>query len=270
MVGTHAIKNGKLVKIDDATLNVTKKEVQFGYSIYESLRVVDARAVFFEDHMKRLRSSAKGLQIDLIFSQEQINSWVKLLIKADDIDKASLRILVVGGKNSEIIITASTILAYDDSLYESGIVTFTYEGERLWPQYKTSNLLMSYMALKDAKDRGGFESILEDRNGYLLEGTRSNFYAFHKNDLYTAGDDLALFGITRMRALNIAKQLNINVIMEAPTLKRLKEGFYEEAFISSTSMATMPIKSIDGIKLCGNFDRTMNIHKKIRELEKKD
>lgn len=270
MVGMHAIKNGKLVKVDDATLNVTKKEVQFGYSIYESLRVVNARAIFFEDHMKRLRSSANGLEMDLIFSQEQISSWVKLLIKSDDIDRATLRILLVGGKNSEIFITASPILAYEDSLYESGIVTFTYKGERLWPQYKTSNLLMSYMALKGAKDKGGFEAILEDRNGYLLEGTRSNFYAFHGNDLYTASDDLVLFGITRMRALNIARKLNINVIMEAPTIKKLKEGFYEEAFISSTSMATMPIKSIDEFEFDGNFDRTMKLHKEIRELEKKD
>ena len=270
MVGTHAIKNGKLVSIEEATVNVTKREAQFSYSIYESLRVIDARAVFFEDHMKRLRSSAKGLQMELAFSQDQIESWVKLLIKSDDIDKASLRILLIGGKDSEIFITASPILAYEDSLYETGIVTFTYKGERLWPQYKTSNLLMSYMALKDAKSKGGFESLLEDRDGYLLEGTRSNFYAFHGNDLYTASDEFVLSGVTRIRALNIARKLNFNVIMEAPSIKKLKEGFYEEAFISSTSMATMPIKSVDGLELSGNFERTMKLHKEIRDLEKKD
>lgn len=270
MVGTHAIKNGKLVKIDDATVNITKREVQFSYSIYESLRVIDARAVFFEDHMKRLRGSAEGLQMNINYTSEQIKSWVKLLIKSDDIDRASIRILVVGGNESEIFITASPILFYDAALYRSGIVTFSYKGERLWPQYKTSNLLMSYMALKDAKDRGGFESILENRDGSLLEGTRSNFYAFHGNDLYTANDDLVLSGITRIRVLNIAKELNFNVIMEAPSLKKLQEGFYDEAFISSTSMATMPIKSLDGFKFSGNFERTMELHKKIRELENKD
>jgi D-alanine transaminase/branched-chain amino acid aminotransferase len=178
--------------------------------------------------------------------------------------------MLIGGKNSEIFITASSILSYDDSLYETGVATYSYKGERLWPQFKTSNLLMSYMALKDARDRGGFESILKNRDGYLLEGTRSNFYAFHGNDLYTADDEFVLYGITRIRALNIAKELNINVIMEAPSLKKLKEGFYDEAFISSTSMATMPIKSLDEFNFGDNFERTMKIHRKIRKLEKKD
>lgn len=270
MVGTHAIKNGNLVKTEEATVNVTKREAQFSYSVYESLRVIDARAVFFEDHMNRLKGSAQGLQMDLQYTSQQIKSWVKLLIKSDDIDKASVRILIVGGKESEIFITASPILAYDDSLYKNGVVAFSYKGERLWPQYKTSNLLMSYMALKDSKDRGGFESILENRDGFLLEGTRSNFYAFHNNDLYTANDELVLSGITRIRALNIARELGFNVIMEAPSIKKLKEGFYDEAFISSTSMATMPIKSLDDYTFSGNFERTMQLHKKIRELEKKD
>ena len=125
MVGTHAIKNGNLVKVEEATVNITKREAQFSYSIYESLRVIDARAVFFEDHMKRLKGSAMGLKMDLSFTSEQIKSWVKLLIKSDDIDKASIRILVIGGPESEIFITASPILSYEDSLYESGIVTFS-------------------------------------------------------------------------------------------------------------------------------------------------
>ncbi len=270
MVGTHAIKNGKLVKIEDALVNVTKREMQFSYSIYESLRVVDARAIFFEDHMKRLKGSAQGLKMDLIFSEAEIKSWVKLLIKADDIDKASVRILVIGGPQSEIFITASPILSYDESLYKNGIITYSYKGERLWPQYKTSNLLMSYMALKDAKDRGGFESILENRNGELLEGTRSNFYAFHGNDLYTAPDDVVLSGITRIRVMKAARDLNFNIIMESPTLERVKDGFYDEAFISSTSMATMPIQSLDDHKFSGNFERCMKMHEIIRDLEKKD
>jgi D-alanine transaminase/branched-chain amino acid aminotransferase len=268
MVGTHAIKNGNLINTDDAVVNISRRDVQFSFSVYESLRVVDGRAVFFQDHMKRLMSSAKGINMNLSFNAMEIEQWVKLLIKADDINRATIRIYAVGGV--DLFITASPILSYPLSHYKNGVVTFTYKGERLFPQFKTSNLLMSYVALEEAKSKGGFESLLENRDGYLLEGTRSNFYAIKGNELHTANDELVLSGVTRTRVLKIANDNGYKIVFEAPLLSDIKAGLYDEAFISSTSMATMPIKSIDDYVFDTDFKRTMEIHELIRELESRD
>ncbi|MBK5200988.1 MAG: aminotransferase class IV [Spirochaetaceae bacterium] len=268
MVGTHAIKNGNLINTENAVVNIGRRDVQFSFSVYESLRIVEGRAVFFEDHMKRLESSAKGIKMKNSFCADEIDKWIKLLIKADDIDRATIRIYLVGGV--DLFITASPILAYPDSYYENGVITYTYKGERLFPQFKTSNLLMSYIALEDSKAKGGFESILENRDGCLLEGTRSNFYALKGDELYTANDELVLSGVTRTRVLKIAKDKGYKIVFEAPKLLDIKKGLYDEAFISSTSMATMPIKSIDEYVFNSNFKQTMDLHILIRKLESKD
>lgn len=268
MVGIHAIKNGNLINTEDAVVNIGRRDVQFSFSVYESLRIVEGRAVFFEDHMKRLENSAKGINMTNSFCANDIDKWVKLLIKADDINRATIRIYLVGG--SDLFITASPILAYPDSYYENGVIAYTYKGERLFPQFKTSNLLMSYVALEESKAKGGFESLFENRDGCLLEGTRSNFYSLKGKELYTAKDELVLSGITRTRVLKIANDLGYKIVFDAPKLSDIKKGLYDEAFISSTSMATMPIKSIDGYFFNSDFKRTMEIHNLIRKLESKD
>lgn len=268
MVGTHAIKNGNLIDRENALVNIARRDVQFSFSVYESLRIIEGRAVFLEDHMKRLELSAAGIKMDNTFSKTDIEKWVKLLIKADDIDRATIRIYLVGGV--DLFITASPILTYPDEFYKKGVSAFTYKGERLFPQYKTSNLLMNYVALEESKAKGGFESLLENRDGLLLEGTRSNFYALKNNELYTAKDELVLSGVTRTRVLKIAKDLGLKIVFEAPKLIDIKNGIFDEAFISSTSMATMPIKSIDDYVFNSDYKKTMEIHNRIRLLESKD
>lgn len=270
MVGIHSIKNGELIKVEEATVNVTNREVQFSFSVYESIRIIEHRPVFVEDHISRLFASAKGIGLSFPFSRKEIISWINKLILADDIEKASMRILVVGGKRPSVFITASTILSYSDELYKKGVVAFTYNGERLFPQYKTSNLLMSYVALQSAREKNGFEAILVDRNGLLLEGTRSNFYAFRGNSLYTAKDSCVLEGVTRTRVIKAAKDLGFEVVLQAPSIEDLRMGRYEEAFISSTSMATMPLLSLDEIEFNKDFSRTMKLNEIIRKLEKLD
>ena len=42
MVGVHAIHNGKVILAKDAVVPVSLREVQFGFSTYEALRVVKA------------------------------------------------------------------------------------------------------------------------------------------------------------------------------------------------------------------------------------
>lgn len=270
MVGNHVIKNGEVILTEDATVNVTNREVQFSFSVYESIRVIKKRPVFLADHLKRLKQSAEGINLKYNFSDEDLKNWVVKLIEEDQIEEATMRILVIGGTSPKCFISAQKILKYPSSYYDEGIKAFSYNGERLFPCYKTSNLLLSYVALESAKSKGGFEAVFVDRNGLILEGTRSNFYAFSNNVLYTASDEQVLEGVTRTRVLKAAKDLGYEVVMRAPALSDILSGKYEEAFLSSTSMATMALKSLDGYDFKSDFSKTKQLNKIIRDLEKKD
>ncbi len=266
----HALRNGKIILEEEACLPITNREVQFGFSTYESIRVVKAHPVHLDDHLLRLENSCKGIGLVHPFTQEELSRWVHELIRVDQWEEASVRILLVGGKDPLCFITAAPILTYPAHYYTQGVGAITYEGERLMPSCKTGNLLLNYMALEKAKAGGCFEALLIDRKGQALEGTRSNFFAFREGRLYTAKDDEVLLGITRDRIIQAAKVLGIEVVYEAPLVKDLHAGVYDELFISATSMAAMPLGSLDGHAFAPPFDRTNAIKSLVRSWELED
>lgn len=270
MVGEHAIHNGQLIATQEAVVPVTLRAVLFGFTTYESLRVIKGHPVHLVDHLNRLEASCKGIGLTHPFSGGQIEGWVYRLIEADEIEDASMRIQLYGGNEPHLFVLASTILSYPDSYYTEGVGAITYEGERLFPSCKTGNLLLNYLALEQAKAQNCFEALLVDRNGRVLEGTRSNFFAFEGNKLYTAGDAQVLLGITRDRVLKAAELLGCTIVYEAPQKAELAQGRFEEVFISATSMAAMPLSKVDRRTLHGPFDRTLAIMRTVRAWELDD
>jgi branched-chain amino acid aminotransferase len=267
MIGSHAICNGRVIPATEAVVPVSSREVQHGFTTYESLSVVGGRPIHLEDHLQRLENSCQGIGLIHPFKAEVIQAWLMALIEVDGIEDATVRIQLYGGPSPLLFILASKILTYPDSYYTAGVKAITWEGERLIPSCKTGNLLLNYMALEGAKRQGCFEALLVDRHGFLLEGTRSNFYAFEGTTLYTAADDLVLQGITRETVIRVAKQLGFTVVYQAPSLSDLKAGRFDELFISATSMAAMPLARIDEVDYSGSFERTLAIGERVRRVQ---
>lgn len=270
-LGNHAIVNGTIINSEDTVVNIQSHAVQFSFSVYESLRVLSGKPVFLTDHLNRLFHSAEGIQLSHPFTAEEITEWIHLLVRTDHIEDCSLRLLIVGGEKPLCFLTTSPLLTYNFKEYISGVAVSSYHGERLFPTLKTSNLLMSHVALEGAKAKGCFEAVLVDHDGLIREGTRSNFFGFKKDGkLYTAPDDIVLSGVTRTRVVKAAADMSISVVYEAPKLSEVLSGEFDEIFLSSTSMATMPIKRLDEKIFSLNHDRTFAIHERIREMEKSD
>lgn len=242
----NAIKNGEIIKECDAMVPITSRAVQYSFSVYEALRITNSHIVHLDEHLSRLRSSAKAINLTLSFSDSEIESWLFKLIENDKIKDATARILVIGGDYPALFITYQDLLSYPENYYEDGVKCDFYFGERFLPYAKTSNLLMSYVALEEAKAKGCFEALFVNRNGIITEGTRSNFYAISGNRMYTADDSLVLSGVTRIAVLKAAKELGLEVVFEPP---RYDDIFYfDSVFISSTSMAALPVSEIAGNK----------------------
>jgi branched-chain amino acid aminotransferase len=266
-VGRHAIVNLKLVDSAQAILPVNDKELHYGFCVYESLRVIEGKVVYLEEHIKRLFWSAEGLQLRHNFSEKKIASSLKILLQADHITEATITILLMGGLESRLFITAAEILKYPDSFYEEGIKVISYFGERFLPQLKVRSLLLNYLALREAGSVGAFEAILVDSKNNLLEGTRSNFFAVKNKEIYTAPSEKVLSGVTRDKVIKAATQLGYSIIYKEVKLEEVNAGLYDSSFITSTSMGVMPIKQIDSYQFSVIKDQSSSIHKLIRKWE---
>jgi D-alanine transaminase/branched-chain amino acid aminotransferase len=263
----HAVCNGELVEARQAVLSVTSPEVQYGFGVYESLRVIHSHVVYLDGHLERLMNSARGVGLEHAYTTSEIASWVGLLVSEDGIVDATMRILMVGGRQPLLFITASDLLSYPVDWYETGVAAVTFKGERFMPKCKTNSLLLNYIALREARRTGAFESLLVNRYGRVLEGTRSNVFAVLDDTVFTAADDDVLEGVTRDKIVKAIARLGLNVCFQAPALEDLARGVYDEVFISSTSMGALPLCSIDGIPCKSSFPVTARIHGLIRSWE---
>ncbi len=100
-------------------------------------------------------------------------------------------------------------------------------------------------ALTEAMPPGVYDTLLMDAAGHLLEGLGANFYAITGGQLYTAGEGV-LYGISRQIVLAVAPDL-LPVVTQALTRADLPR--IDEAFISSSSRAVIPVVQIDGVTL---------------------
>jgi D-alanine transaminase/branched-chain amino acid aminotransferase len=265
--GKHAIVNGRLVEATEAALSVQDRELQYGFGVYESLRIIQGTLVYPLEHIDRLFYSADGIGLRHAFTHESVYHWLNQLIAADKIEEASIRILLMGGVDARLFITASPLLAYPESFYSEGIKTVSYEGERLLPQYKTCSLLMNYLALRHAGTQGAFEALLVDRRKLVLEGTRSNLFVCKNTTVYTAPSSDVLEGVTRDKILKAVGELGYTVVFEAPSYADICAGVYDELFISSTSMGALPVASFDNFVFPEIGTIAHPIHALIRQWE---
>lgn len=266
-VGRHASVNGKIVEATQASLSVTDRELQYGFGVYESIRITSGKIIYPAEHVERLFFSAQGIELRHSFEIPNVLRWMNELLLIDSLKEATLRILLLGGVKARLFITTTSALSYPTSFYTDGVKTISYHGERFLPRYKTCSLLMNYLALKEAGSHGAFEALLVDSHSQVLEGTRSNVFACEKNILYTADHLKVLEGVTRSKIIEAAKQLGYQVVFEAPSLKDLHRGRYDELFISSTSMGALPINSFDGRLFSPPFTISLQLHTLIRRWE---
>eukprot|EP00668_Euglena_longa_P000700 GGOE01000847.1.p1 GENE.GGOE01000847.1~~GGOE01000847.1.p1 ORF type:complete len:348 (+),score=55.58 GGOE01000847.1:102-1046(+) len=85
------------------------------------------------------------------------------------------------------------------------------------------------------------EVLLMDEDGFVLEGTQTNFFAVVGGAVHTAGDGV-LEGSIRKMVLEECAQAGIPVKLTPPKASEL--DCWEEAFLSSTSRLVLPINEV--------------------------
>jgi len=244
---SFAIFNGEIVEKDMANISVFNKALFFDFSVYDSMKIVKGKPFFPKYHVERLLESAKVIELEHPFTKEEILSWINILIEKNNLSDSLIRMLLIGSgsfdEKPQLFLFPLGITFYSPKDYNFGIKVITYVGERLIPESKSKNLLLNFLAYREATRHDAHDALLIDSKGFVLEGTRTNFFAVKNNILYTAPSPKVLEGIVRKLILELAKENNIEIIEKEISYDKLEE--YDEFFISSTSMSILPIRQIN-------------------------
>ena len=258
-------KNGSYEKWDESSVHILSHTVHYGTGVFEGVRAYETEkgaAIFrLEDHTKRLFEAAKKINIEVPYSQDELNKVQKDIFLKNNLSEGYLRPIVFMGSESlglratDLSVNVA-VAAWEWPSYMSpeakkngiSIIKSPYEqySNPIHSGYKIiGTYINSTMALHDAISKGADEALLLDKNGYVSEGSGENIFSIKEGTLITPKTDHCLNGITRQSVIRIASDLGLNVQEKDFTYEELVQS--DEVFFSGTAVEITPISKIDNV-----------------------
>jgi branched-chain amino acid aminotransferase len=236
-------RNGELRPMSEAVIPLSNIEYQYGFGVYESVRVREGVPYFLAQHIERLLNSARVIGLSHQFTAAFVERAAMQLAQDVGAGTYNLKILLVGGTEPQLFILPLNPHFPDKKLYRDGVHCTTYRYERFLPHAKTLNMFRSYLAYTEAKRAGAYDALFVDSGGHILEGTRTNIFFLKGKTLVTPPEARILAGVTRAVVRKVAAQAGFDVVERDMPLESLAE--HDAAFLTSTSSGIMPVASVD-------------------------
>jgi branched-subunit amino acid aminotransferase/4-amino-4-deoxychorismate lyase len=233
----------------------TNTAYKYGFGFYETLRAIDKKIIFFDEHIRRLQNSLKQFKLPNVDPAEIYNSLINK-IERKKLRDTRIRITYsLQGEKLNPIITYE-ILPFTPTFREKAKITFSIyrlKHDEKIRQFKTTNNFIYFYEFQNAKARGYDEVIFFDEMGHLLEGSRTNifliFYDKRKDNfnIKTPAIDCGILpGIGREKVFEICKQLRIKITQERLNLESIRKA--EEIFLTNSVQGIINVNSFPGKK----------------------
>lgn len=240
--------NGEYIPFNQSFVPVSDLIVQRGYGIFDFFLVKDMVPPFLSFHLDRFIRSASLMGMDLPYTKEELSELVTGLIRKNDIQNSSVKIMLTGGvspddftltpaASSLIIINKPFEIKWPEA-WKNGASLITSSYQRELPEAKTINYIRSVSLSRKLVESGAAEILYADRNR-VRECSRSNVFYVKDHCVYTPKSRM-LEGVTRKRILQL-KGFDIRVA----DFKMKELLAADEVFITSTTKGVLPIIKID-------------------------
>ena len=260
-------KNGSFQKWDDTNVHILSHTLHYGTGVFEGVRAYDTLngpAIFrLKEHTNRLFDAAKKINIEVPFELDEIIYAQCETLNKNQLNAGYIRPIIYLGneglglrakelsvnvaiaawewpsymdpeaKKKGISIAKSSYVQYENPLHSGNKIIGTY--------------FQNTMALHEAIDKGADEALMMDANGFISEGSGENIFIVKDLKLMTPTKDHCLNGITRQSVIQIAKDLNYDVIEKNLTFDDLISA--DEAFFTGTAVEITPISKVDDVKI---------------------
>lgn len=208
--------------------------------VYEVLRVEKGVPLFFEDHLNRLRLSAKLSKMELNLTDNDILQLLFKLIESNKVREGNIYLSFKG-----------SFLAYfiphkypTAEKYSTGVHCGILSAERQNPHAKMLQTNVRIQADELIAKNEFYEVLLTDRQGQITEGSRSNIFFVAGKEIMTPPGAGVLLGVTRKKTIALAMNLGFELTETNIKLDELED--FQAAFLTGTSPNILPIHKING------------------------
>jgi branched-subunit amino acid aminotransferase/4-amino-4-deoxychorismate lyase len=239
----HVVLNGRLLGAGEARISPLGDGFMFGLGLFETIKVLGGRPVFFADHFERLRRGASELGLTFTAAAGELRARCEQCLTANGLGEGSVKIVVfqdTDGPGELIVARGKTYLSEH---YERGFALKTFPaGQRAGKLFslKTVNYLGNLRAKQAAVAAGCDEALFIDSAGLILEGATSSVFVVKDGEVLTpALDGRILPGIARNRVLKLLKNGR-----ECAVPVQILAGA-DEVFVTNALLGVMPVAAVD-------------------------
>lgn len=228
------------LQIQAKTLDEMTRDLPQGFYTTFSTLSNGTKALGLHAHLQRLYVPALEQGLEPSVNESTLRARIAELAKINLPKESRIR-LILTKNDGTIYVSIQPFEPLSKQIYENGVRVVTAELARQSPRVKDTGFISSSIDQRKQVGKDVFEVLLT-RNGKILEGMTSNFYAIKGKTLVTAQYGI-LLGVTRRAVLRLARGegMSIRVAYRAP---KLNEKF-DEAFLTSSSRGVVSIVSID-------------------------
>ncbi len=252
--------DGKIVDEAEAKISVFDHCVLYGDGVFEGIRIYDGCVFRLKQHLDRLWSSARYINLQIPMSREEMTAAVVETVRANDLRNGYIRLVVTRGvgdlglspllcPRGTVFIIASAISLYPAEDYDNGLTIVTVPTQRFHVgsfngRAKTCNYLNNILAKIEGQIAGVREVLMLDQNGFVVECTADNVFIVKENVVYTPPVYLgALRGVTRDAIMELAASLGHEVREEPFTRFEVYDA--DECFLTGTAAEAVPVVKVD-------------------------
>ena len=252
--------NGMFIQENEVKISPFDRGFLFADGVYEVMRTYNRKIFKIDEHKKRLANSLKEIRINN-FNAKNVEEIIKELVSMNNLDNDfNVYLQITRGAPSPRM-HAFPLNEINPTVYvmlyplissakenENGIKVQLQKDIR-WTRcdIKSTSLLPAVLAHQSARDNGASEAVFV-RDGFITEGSHTNFFAIKNNIVYTPPlSNFILSGITRKVILEICKDNSIGIKEKNIKEKELK--YFDEFFVTGTISEIKPVVRIDDWKV---------------------
>ena len=255
--------NGKLIPWQEATVPLLSHGFSRASAIFDVFGIHECPDGLFafrlDEHLKRLMKSVELLEMELAYSTDEIIDGVVQTVKANNIGRGLVKILVYWGEEAIIrlvldakldmaifAVPESEELVMDDPTPISACLS---KWRKIHPETvpveakSCSNYLNGYLVRKDANNRGFDVGLTVGTDGFMAEGSIESFFMVKDGVLKTPPLGRILSSITRKSIVQAAPTIGIPVSEDSILPKELFEA--DEIFTSHSGVKVSPVNRFE-------------------------
>jgi len=260
--------NGTLYD-SEKQISVFNRSFLYGDGVFETLKIVNNKILYFEDHYFRLMASMRILRmkIPMNFTLEFLQSEILTLVNKTQIQNSSRARLTVfrvdGGyylptdNNICYTITATYEENKSYKLNSNEIIVELYKdflvSKNLLSTLKTNNKILHITASIFAKENNYNTCLLLNENKNIVEAINGNiFICFNDSIITPPTTEGCLNGVMRKQIIKIINEIGELEVIERPIspfeLQKADEMFYSNIIIGIQNITTYRKKEFSNKK----------------------